>query len=238
MNIGVKLKNARLKVNMTQEELSEKIYISRQSISSWENGRNFPDIVSVIILSELYNISLDELLKGDADMMKNLSNSSKVKKKLYLREKALSKSREAFIVDGLGNKEYFIEEVGFLLTPKYYHVKDKEGELFCKISRKRFQGLNLPRIHLNIKGYEKITLLIDIKYFSKYFNISGENLKIEGEWLSKKFDLLKGEKLIAKVSENRDTYEITVLEEEYEKLIVGFMIGLNLIHDNLNYNMK
>ena len=56
--------------------------------------------------------------------------------------------------------------------------------------------------------------------------------------MSKKINLLKDENLIAKVCESRDTYEITILKEEYEKLIVGFMIGLNLIHDNLNYNMK
>lgn len=76
MLIGDKLKEARLKKNMTQEEVAEKIYVSRQSISNWENNKTYPDIGNVIALSDLYEISLDELLKGSDNFMKHLEEST------------------------------------------------------------------------------------------------------------------------------------------------------------------
>lgn len=78
MKIGEKLRNARAKEKMTQEYVAEKIAVSRQTISNWENEKFYPDIVSVIKLSDLYNISLDELLKGDEAMMGHLEESVNV----------------------------------------------------------------------------------------------------------------------------------------------------------------
>lgn len=54
MEINQKLKNARINMNLTQEDVAEKIMISRQTISNWENGKSLPDIMSIINLSELY----------------------------------------------------------------------------------------------------------------------------------------------------------------------------------------
>lgn len=76
MLIGDKLKEARLKKNMTQEEVAEKIFVSRQSISNWENNKTYPDIGNVIALSDLYDVSLDELLKGSENFMKHLEEST------------------------------------------------------------------------------------------------------------------------------------------------------------------
>lgn len=63
MEIGAKLKEARTKEGLTQEEVAEAIQVSHQTISNWENEKSYPDIVSVIKLSDLYNISLDKLLQ-------------------------------------------------------------------------------------------------------------------------------------------------------------------------------
>ena len=68
MEIGKKLKDARMKSGFTQEMVAEKINVSRQTISNWENEKSYPDIISVIELSSLYSISLDDLLKGDEKM--------------------------------------------------------------------------------------------------------------------------------------------------------------------------
>lgn len=67
MEIGSKLKEARTKTEFTQEQVAEEIGVSRQTISNWENGKSYPDIVSVIRLSDLYDVSLDYLLKGKED---------------------------------------------------------------------------------------------------------------------------------------------------------------------------
>ena len=80
MEIGKKLKAARSKANLTQEQVAEKLFVSRQTISNWENERSYPDIVSVIKLSDLYSISLDELLKGDQKMIEHLDESTNIVK--------------------------------------------------------------------------------------------------------------------------------------------------------------
>ncbi len=80
MNIGKKLKNTRLTEGLTQESVAEKIGVSRQTISNWENGKFYPDILNVIALSNLYSISLDELLKEDSKMVEYLQKSTDVVK--------------------------------------------------------------------------------------------------------------------------------------------------------------
>lgn len=72
MEIGSRLKNARVEMGLTQEKVAEEIGVSRQSVSNWENNRSYPDIVSVIKLSDLYSVSLDELLKEDKKMIRHL----------------------------------------------------------------------------------------------------------------------------------------------------------------------
>ena len=64
MELGEKLRQARLERRLTQEALAERLGVSRQTVSNWENNRSYPDVMSVIALSEEYSISLDDLLKG------------------------------------------------------------------------------------------------------------------------------------------------------------------------------
>lgn len=80
MEIGKKLKSARIKAGFTQENIAGEIGVSRQTISNWENEKSYPDIISVIKLSDIYSISLDELLKGDNKMIKHLEESTNIVK--------------------------------------------------------------------------------------------------------------------------------------------------------------
>jgi transcriptional regulator with XRE-family HTH domain len=79
--IGEKIKKLRSKHKWTQKELAEKLNISRSAITNWENGRNYPDIQLIINISELFNISLDELLKGDKVVVEKITNDTKNRKK-------------------------------------------------------------------------------------------------------------------------------------------------------------
>ena len=80
MNIGKRLKDARIESGYTQEQVAEQLDVSRQTISSWENGRTFPDIVSVVSLSDIYDVSLDVLIKGDEKMLEHLEESTNIVK--------------------------------------------------------------------------------------------------------------------------------------------------------------
>ena len=70
MELNEQIKKYRTEMNLSQEELAEKIYVTRQSISNWENGKTYPDIHSLLLLSSLFGISLDQLVKGDIEIMK------------------------------------------------------------------------------------------------------------------------------------------------------------------------
>ena len=77
MDISEKLKEARQKTGMTQDQIAEKIMVSRVTVSNWENGKSLPDIVSLISLSDLYSISLDELVKGDSKMTEKVKKDAR-----------------------------------------------------------------------------------------------------------------------------------------------------------------
>ena len=80
MNIGEKIRIAREEKNLTQTQAAESLMVSRQTISSWENGKSLPDILSVIRMSNLYKLSLDELLKGDKAMMEKFEKDAEIQK--------------------------------------------------------------------------------------------------------------------------------------------------------------
>lgn len=68
MDIGIKLQNARIDAELTQEQVAEHLGVSRQTVSNWETGRTYPDIRSVVKMSDLYSVSIDHLLKEDTPM--------------------------------------------------------------------------------------------------------------------------------------------------------------------------
>lgn len=70
MELSTQIKKYRTNMNLSQEELAEKIYVTRQTISNWETGKNYPDVHSLLLLSSLFHISLDQLIKGDLKIMK------------------------------------------------------------------------------------------------------------------------------------------------------------------------
>lgn len=80
MELHIQIKKYRTNMNLSQEELAEKIHVTRQSISNWENNKNYPDIHSLLLLSSLFNISLDQLIKGDINIMKQEINKADLQK--------------------------------------------------------------------------------------------------------------------------------------------------------------
>ena len=80
MELGNKIKYYRGEKEFSQEELAERVYVSRQTISNWENNKSYPDINSIVLLSEVFEISIDNLIKGDVEQMKKEINAEEVKK--------------------------------------------------------------------------------------------------------------------------------------------------------------
>lgn len=76
MELGKQIKKYRSEKALSQDALAEKIYVSRQTISNWENDKSYPDVNSLVLLSKVFNISLDQLIKGDMEKMTEQINNS------------------------------------------------------------------------------------------------------------------------------------------------------------------
>ena len=70
MELGSQIKRHRTERGLSQDDLATKIYVSRQTVSSWENDKTYPDVESLLLLSVLFDVTVDELIKGDVEAMK------------------------------------------------------------------------------------------------------------------------------------------------------------------------
>ena len=79
MELHAQIKKYRLQLELSQEGLAEKVYVTRQTISNWENGKSCPDIHSLLLLSSLFQVSLDQLIKGDIETIKEIIDEQDIK---------------------------------------------------------------------------------------------------------------------------------------------------------------
>lgn len=82
MDFDKKIIELRKQNNLTQEDLAEKLNVSRQTVSNWETAKCYPDIETLVIISNKFNISLDVLIKENVKMIKDIDKKVKINKKL------------------------------------------------------------------------------------------------------------------------------------------------------------
>ncbi len=100
MHIGKQIKEKRLELNMTQNELAEALNVSRSTVSNWEIERNYPDIQLIVSLSKILNIPLELLLQEESDVVKKITSDTKEKKHIKLKIKILYIILFALIIVG------------------------------------------------------------------------------------------------------------------------------------------
>lgn len=79
MELGKQIKKYRNELSLSQETLAEKVYVSRQTISNWENDKSYPDVNSLVLLSEVFGTPIDILIKGDVEVMKEQIRNEDIK---------------------------------------------------------------------------------------------------------------------------------------------------------------
>lgn len=79
MKFGDRIKEQRIKFEMTQSDVAKELFTSRQTISNWEKGKNYPDLDMLIKISDFFHVSIDSLLREDKDL-KNTLNREKTNK--------------------------------------------------------------------------------------------------------------------------------------------------------------
>ncbi|PEM77222.1 helix-turn-helix domain-containing protein [Bacillus pseudomycoides] len=77
MNLGLQLKKLRESKNFSQEDVARKVGVTRQAVYKWESNKSYPDIDNLILLSKLYEVTIDELIKGSEDVREELDKKDK-----------------------------------------------------------------------------------------------------------------------------------------------------------------
>lgn len=110
MEIGQQIIRYRKQQALSQEELAEKVYVSRQSISNWENDKTYPDIYSLLLLSQIFQVSLDQLIKRDIEKMKY--TITQVDKKNFERDTKVMVTLMILLMISSYPLVYFLEWLG------------------------------------------------------------------------------------------------------------------------------
>lgn len=110
MEIGQQIIRYRKQQALSQEELAEKVYVSRQSISNWENDKTYPDIHSLLLLSQIFQVNLDQLIKGDIEKMKY--TITQVDKKNFERDTKVMVTLMILLMISSYPLVYFLEWLG------------------------------------------------------------------------------------------------------------------------------
>lgn len=121
MELGKRITEIRKENNMTQEELAEKFHVTRQTISNWENGKSYPDVETLVHISNEFNVSLDMLMKGDKDMVTKITKEQRQGRK-QKRRILITMLIVAFLLGGF----YFLYNSTIDRTPEDYVVTVKE----------------------------------------------------------------------------------------------------------------
>lgn len=78
--LSLKLKQLRNEAGLTQEQAAEKLSVTRSAIARWETDKGIPDITNLIAISDLYGVTLDEMIKGDEKVEQKVKTDAKAKK--------------------------------------------------------------------------------------------------------------------------------------------------------------
>ena len=77
MELGKRIAEIRKDRGLTQEGLAELCSVTRQTISNWENGKSYPDLETLVLISDTFDVSLDAMLKGDRKMVSDITKDQK-----------------------------------------------------------------------------------------------------------------------------------------------------------------
>ena len=83
MDIGNQIRERRARLGLSQDELAQRLYVSRVTISHWETGKTLPDVQSMLLLANLFDTTIDELVRGDVDEMREMVKRSEQRTKVF-----------------------------------------------------------------------------------------------------------------------------------------------------------
>lgn len=222
--IGKFLKELRLKNNYSQTELSELIHVTRQAISNWENGKAAPDSEILIKLSELYNVSIDEILVGELSgeslqkfTLNLLDNNNKQRSKI---KKLLLTLLLTFIIFVIGFLAYYFVSTYNSTQIYLLYGKSKSHVIHDGILIRTNQKIYIKMGEINKDDFDNVSLYYINEKKKKIVIYKGENIDsliIENykysDMFKKKLKYIKNNLYLdLQIKENKETMKIKVRE--------------------------
>ncbi len=230
MILSEQIKLCRKQLGMSQADLADAIWVSRNTVSNWERGDTTPDIQSLVLMSALFGLSLDEMVKGDEQVMAQALerdknhlliagetfnpgnrqaadwNHTTTLSLFELRSTggpAHGKFEDVDVTDPYG-LAYRLVRVATLFSRGLYHILDEHG---CKVgSITRKHALQHPVFQVRMKGFDRVQLRRETRIDNGYkdiIRIDGGGVSVEDNLMGDEFSIQRNGSIIARVSVRR-----------------------------------
>lgn len=230
MILSEQIKLCRKQLGMSQADLADAIWVSRNTVSNWERGDTTPDIQSLVLMGALFGRSLDEIVKGDEQVMAQVlerdknhliiageasdiggeqpdsRNHATILNLFGLRSTggpAHGKFGDADVTDPYG-LAYRLVRVATLFSRGLYHILDEHG---CKVgSITRKHALQHPVFQVRMKGFDRVQLRRETRIDNGYKDVirfDGGGVGVDGNLMGDEFSIVRNNSAIAHINARR-----------------------------------
>ncbi len=137
MNFGERIKSIRKERKLTQEQFASELHVTRQAVSNWENNKNLPDIEMLILISDVFQVSLDDLIKGESTMKEKVIKDGSETRRARFNMISIAVGGGLILLGVMlilikGFSVEYIDEAGFL-HENFFLLPLGFGSIFCGI---------------------------------------------------------------------------------------------------------
>ncbi|RHD57586.1 helix-turn-helix domain-containing protein [Collinsella intestinalis] len=230
MILSEQIKLCRKQLGMSQADLADAIWVSRNTVSNWERGDTTPDIQSLVLMSALFGLSLDEMVKGDEQVMAQALerdknhlliagetfnpgnrqaadwNHTTTLSLFELRSTggpAHGKFEDADVTDSHG-LAYRLVRIATLFSRSLYHILDEHGYKVGSITRRH--ALQHPVFQVRMEGFDRIQLRRETRIDNGYKDVirfDGGGVGVEGNLMGDEFSIVRNNSAIAHINARR-----------------------------------
>lgn len=230
MILSEQIKLCRKQLGMSQADLADAIWVSRNTVSNWERGDTTPDIQSLVLMSALFGLSLDEMVKGDEQVMAQALerdknhlliagetfnpgnrqaadwNHTTTLSLFELRSTggpAHGKFEDADVTDSHG-LAYRLVRIATLFSRSLYHILDEHGRTVGSITRRH--ALQHPVFQVRMKGFDRIQLRRETRIDNGYKDVirfDGGGVGVDGNLMGDEFSIVRNNSAIAHINARR-----------------------------------
>ena len=230
MILSEQIKLCRKQLGMSQADLADAIWVSRNTVSNWERGDTTPDIQSLVLMGALFGLSLDEMVKGDEQVMAQAlerdknhliiageasdiggeqpdsRNHATILNLFGLRSTggpAHGKFGDADVTDPYG-LAYRLVRVATLFSRGLYHILDEHGYKVGSITRRH--ALQHPVFQVRMKGFDRVQLRRETRIDNGYKDVirfDGGGVGVDGNLMGDEFSIVRNNGAIARINARR-----------------------------------